>query len=67
MRFHILSQAVRKAEEAAAVERSNKVNKLVEALTEIWGGTKEARQKAWNVATWRMRRGLSLDIKKVLP
>ncbi len=67
MKFHILSQAVHKAEEAAAEARAKKVNTLVEKLTAIWGGGKEARTRAWNVATWRMRRGLSLDIKKVLP
>jgi len=67
VKFHILSQAIRKAEEAAAESRAKKVNTLVEKLTAFWGGDSEARLLAWNVATWRMRRGLSLEVKKVLP
>jgi hypothetical protein len=67
VKFHILSNSIRKAEAAAATERNKKVNALIEQLTAIWGGDAVARALAWNVATWRLRRGLTLDIKKVLP
>lgn len=67
MKFHILSNAVKAAEAQAAKVRSDKVNLLIEQLTALWGGDAKARSLAWNVAVWRMRRGLSLDIKKVLP
>jgi hypothetical protein len=58
---------VRKLRALSGTERNKKVNALIEQLTAIWGGDAVARALAWNVATWRLRRGLTLDIKKVLP
>lgn len=67
MKFKILEAAVRRAESVVAQKRKEQVNVLIEHLTKLWGGDAKARSLAWNVAMWRLRRGLSLEVRKVLP
>jgi hypothetical protein len=46
-------------------DRKGEVHKLIARLVELWG--EDGRSKAVNVAWWRYRHHLSLQVRKVLP